>query len=141
MVSNSFFACVSSRRRATARRRRLSALFGLFFAFFAIVTYFSTIGRSSFAFGNVVVICSCLISAAAILANIALRCSWVRFSFLSAKPWRIFHSPFSQDASSGRLQFLLFVLLREIFDIFRRPIRHVHAEMQTERCEEIRRAH
>ena len=35
------------------------------------VTSFSTIGRSSLAFGSVVTICSCLISAAHMLANIA----------------------------------------------------------------------
>jgi hypothetical protein len=40
---------------------------------------FSTTGRSSFAFGSVVLICSCSISEPAMLANIALRCSWVRF--------------------------------------------------------------
>ena len=35
---------------------------------------------SSFAFGSVVLICSCSISDEAMLANIALRCSWVRLS-------------------------------------------------------------
>jgi hypothetical protein len=49
--------------------------------FLPSVTSFSTIGRSSFAFGSVVTICSCLISAAHMLANIARRCSAVRLSF------------------------------------------------------------
>jgi hypothetical protein len=43
--------------------------------FLASVTNFSTIGRSSFAFGKVVTTCSCLISAAAMLANMAVRCA------------------------------------------------------------------
>jgi hypothetical protein len=34
---------------------------------------------SSFALGRVVLICSCSMSEPAMLANIALRCSWVRF--------------------------------------------------------------
>ena len=37
--------------------------------------HLSTIGRRSFAFGKVVLICSCLIKAAAMFENIALRCS------------------------------------------------------------------
>ena len=40
--------------------------------FLPSVTSFSTIGRNSLAFGSVVTICSCLISAAHMLANIAL---------------------------------------------------------------------
>jgi hypothetical protein len=35
--------------------------------------------RSSFALGRVVLICSCSMSEPAMLENIALRCSWVRF--------------------------------------------------------------
>jgi len=41
---------------------------------------FSMIGRKSFAFGSVVTICSCLMSATAMLANMARRCSLVRLS-------------------------------------------------------------
>src|SRR4029077_8726896 len=59
-------------------RNRLAA--GMQPPFFPSVTSFSTIGRSSFAFGSVVMICSCLISDAAILANMASRCSAVRLS-------------------------------------------------------------
>ena len=40
----------------------------------------SAMRLSSFAFGSVVLICSCSIRLEAMLANIALRCSWVRFS-------------------------------------------------------------
>ena len=41
--------------------------------FLASVTNFSTIGRNSLAFGKVVTICSCLISDAHMLANMAVR--------------------------------------------------------------------
>ena len=47
---------------------------------------FSTTGRRSFALGSVVMICSCLISAADMFANIALRCSTVRLKRRPAKP-------------------------------------------------------
>ena len=44
------------------------------------VISFSTIGRRSFAFGRVVVICSCFSNAAAMLSNMALRCEEVRLN-------------------------------------------------------------
>src|SRR5215510_12292980 len=44
------------------------------------VTSFSTIGRRSLALGSVVTICSCLMSAAAMLPNMARRCSAARLS-------------------------------------------------------------
>src|SRR6185312_3010058 len=53
------------------------------------VTSFSTKGRSSLAFGNVVTICSCLIRLAAMLANMAVRWAVVRPSLRCAAPWRI----------------------------------------------------
>ena len=46
----------------------------------------STTGRRSLAFGSVVTICSCLINAAAMLANIASRCSAVRLNRRPLKP-------------------------------------------------------
>ncbi|MNL81031.1 hypothetical protein D3C87_2080310 [compost metagenome] len=53
------------------------------------VISFSTIGRRSFALGRVVTICSCLISAADMLANIALRWLAVRLSLRPELPWRM----------------------------------------------------
>src|SRR5262249_27103370 len=111
------------------------------------VTSFSTIGRRSFAFGNVVVICSCLISAAAMLANMARRCSWVRLSLRWALPWRICVSFGASDhASVGRgsdradlipellmtdsCSVMILEPLGELVDIVGRPARHFHAEMQ-----------
>ena len=67
---------------------RLTA--GMEIATLADVISFSTIGRSSLALGSVVTICSCLISAADMLANIALRWAEVRLSLRFASPWRIF---------------------------------------------------
>ena len=52
--------------------------------FLARVTSFSTKGRSSLAFGRVVTICSCLISEAAMLANMAVRWLDVRPSLRCA---------------------------------------------------------
>ncbi len=52
--------------------------------FLASVTSFSTKGRSSLAFGSVVTICSCLISEAAMLANMAVRWLDVRPSLRCA---------------------------------------------------------
>jgi hypothetical protein len=46
-------------------------------------------GRISLALGSVVTICSCSISEAAILANIALRWLAVRFSLRPDFPWRM----------------------------------------------------
>ena len=48
-------------------------------AAFAKRDEFSTTRRSSFAFGSVVLICSCSMSEPAMFAQSALRCSWVRF--------------------------------------------------------------
>src|SRR5258706_3065854 len=110
------------------------------------VTSFSTIGRKSFAFGNVVTICSCLMSAAAMLANMARRCSCVRFSLRWALPWRM-HVSFG-DRIRGRASAIRFsrliadhrptntcsVMILEplgqLVDIVRRPARHFHSEMQ-----------
>ena len=49
--------------------------------FLAKVIKRSKTGRNSFALGKVVTICSCFTKLAAMLANMAVRCSCVRFSF------------------------------------------------------------
>src|SRR5205085_8250745 len=85
------------------------------------VTSFSTTGRSSFALGSVVLICSCLISAAAMFANMAMR--WLVVT-LSLRPWLRWRM-----ALYPRVLVLVFVTLREIFDVLRRPARHFHAEV------------
>src|SRR5205085_7695666 len=124
----SFWTCVSSRTWAMACRRACRS------PRLPSVTSFSTIGRSSLALGKVVVICSCLISAADMLANIALRWLAVRPSFRLVLPWRIFYSlePVSRRASArwpGLI--VIFVAFGQIVDVLRRPVRHVHAEMET----------
>src|SRR5262245_40612956 len=99
------------------------------------VTSFSTIGRRSLAFGSVVVICSCLISAAAMLANIARRCSAVRLSLRWALPWRIGKL---QDVNGrdepGHDEFLRSIMvleaLGELVDVLRRPAGYFHAQVQ-----------
>src|SRR5665213_2897517 len=90
----------------------------------ARVTSFSTKGRSSFALGRVVVICSCLIRLAAMFANMAVRWAEVRLSLRCATPWRIGVSPKALSLD------LVFELLGQVFDVFGRPVRHVHAQMQ-----------
>ena len=72
MVSNSLPTWVTSRTWLMAWRRACRS------PFLPSVTSFSTKGRSSLALGRVVVICSCLISEAAMLANIAVRWLAVR---------------------------------------------------------------
>ena len=72
------------------------------YGFPAIVTNCSTIGRNSFAFGKVVVICSCLISAVAKLTNKAFLWLLVRFNFRPAEPWRMIRVPlFCQSLNTG----------------------------------------
>src|SRR5205085_1348966 len=129
IVSKSFLTIASSRIRAIASRRACRS------PRFASVTSFSTTGRSSFAFGSVVTICSCWISAAAILANMAVRCVDVRFSLRPALPWRMALSPELPDARSGgeKTLVLVFEPLGEVLDVVRRPVRHFHAEMQPHR--------
>src|SRR3569833_1068776 len=99
------------------------------------VTSFSTIGRSSLALGSVGTICSCLISAADMLANIALRWLAVRLSFRLVFPWRICNSlaAASHDgrATSVAGLIVIFVAFGQIVDVLWRPVRHVHAEMET----------
>src|SRR5690606_30323643 len=98
------------------------------------VTSFSTIGRSSLALGKVVTICSCLISAADMLANIALRWLAVRLSFRLVFPWRISYSlaAASHDgrATSWAGLIVIFVTFGQIVDVLGRPVGHVHAEME-----------
>src|SRR3569623_1445162 len=122
MVSKSLVVIASSRSTDQAWRRacrppRLPS-----------VISFSTIGRSSLAFGKVVEICSCLISAADMLANIALRWLAVRFSFRFELPWRICYS--SGGVSRRRLV-MIFVAFGQSVDVLWRPVRVVHAEMET----------
>src|SRR5882724_1313605 len=149
MTPKSFCTWVSSRICAMAWRRawrspRLPS-----------VISFSTIGRSSLALGSVVTICSCLISAADMLANIALRWLAVRFSFRLVLPWRISYS-LGASSHDGRLAspagwfawsrvrtgkpedhfswtrlVVIFVALGQIVDVLWRPIRHVHPQVQT----------
>src|SRR4051794_15256733 len=99
------------------------------------VTSFSTTGRSSFALGSVVLICSCLISAAAMLANMAWRCCVVVPSFPPALRWRMILEPCHSPASTatrvpGTPLILILVTLCQILDVLRRPARHFHAKMQ-----------
>src|SRR5262249_23026791 len=98
-------------------------------------TSFSTIGRNSLALGKVVTICSCLISAADMLANIALRWLAVRLSFRLVLPWRISYS-LGASSHDGRLAdpaglIVVFVAFGQIVDVLWRPVRNVHAEMET----------
>src|SRR5471032_2167811 len=86
------------------------------------VTSFSITGRRSLALGSVVLICSCLISAAVMLPHIALRCEAVRLSLRPWLRWRMANVP--------KKSVLVFVTLGEVFDILRRPARHFHAQMQ-----------
>src|SRR4029453_8600490 len=89
--------------------------------FLPSVTSFSTIGRKSFAFGSVVTICSCLISAATMLPNMARRCSAVRLNLRWTFPWR---TALSQSSV------VILEALGQLVDILRRPAGHFHAEMQ-----------
>src|SRR3569833_1327101 len=99
------------------------------------VTSFSTIGRSSLALGKVVTICSCLISAADMFAHIALRWLAVRLSFRFVLPWRI-HNSLAATSHDGRATswaglIVVLVAFGQIVDVLWRPIRDVHAEMET----------
>src|ERR1700712_2535282 len=99
------------------------------------VTSFSTIGRSSLALGKVVTICSCLISAADMLANIALRWLAVRLSLRLVLPWRICNS-LAAASHDGRATYLaglivIFVAFGQIVDVLWRPIRNVHTKVET----------
>src|SRR5581483_6080377 len=87
---------------------------------------FSATGRSSFAFGSVVVICSCFSSACARLRNMAKRWVVVTPSLRPATPCRMKLSPASER---------LFQPLGEILDVLRWPARHGHAERQPHRRE------
>src|SRR5262245_24543207 len=100
------------------------------------VTSFSTTGRRSFAFGSVVMICSCLISAAAMLANMARRCSAVRFSLRWALPWRMSNSSDDEWQMASRKaplaipSVVILEALGEVVDVVGRPARDFHAEME-----------
>src|SRR5690606_36729646 len=91
------------------------------------VISFSTIGRNSLALGSVVTICSCLISAADMFANMARRWLEVRLSFRLAFPWHILVTPWILGPARS---VMIFVALGEIVDVFRRPAGNVHAEMK-----------
>src|SRR5262249_13706287 len=106
------------------------------------VTSFSTTGRRSFALGSVVTICSCLINAAAMFANMARRCSGLRLSLRWALPWRIQISEIRRQRteenssvvchlSSVLCSVMILEALGQLVDIVGRPARHFHAEMQT----------
>src|SRR5215467_751623 len=118
MTSKSLATCASSRICDRAWRRACRS----FAPRRDRVTSFSTTGRSSFALGSVVLICSCLISAAAMFANMAVRCDVVTLSLRPELRWRM--TPYLL------VLVLVFVTLREIFDVLRRPARHFHAEVQ-----------
>src|SRR6218665_148625 len=100
------------------------------------VMSFSTIGRSSLALGKVVTICSCLISAADMLANMALRWLEVRLSLRLVLPWRISSTPYGDCAShDGQLALLaglimIFVAFGQIVDVLGRPVGDVHAQVK-----------
>src|SRR3954468_17773541 len=85
------------------------------------LTSFSTKGRSSFALGRVVTICSCLIRLAAILAKSAGRWLDVRPSLRCGLPWRMALSPMvcgaSHDGPPKALD-LVVELLGQLFDVF-----------------------
>src|SRR5262249_38473460 len=142
MPSTSFFAMGTSRIWAIACRRACRS------PRLPSVTSFSTIGRRSFAFGKVVTICSCLISAAAMLANMARRCSAVRLNFRWAFPWRI---AFSRQTTEDRRRrtderrpglsvfcrpstvlrsVMILEPLGQLVDVVGRPARHFHAEVE-----------
>src|SRR5689334_10208664 len=97
---------------------------------------FSTIGRRSFAFGSVVMICSCLISAEARCWNNAVRWLERRLNLRWAIPCGIASFLLYPVYGSGRrlrpgsVSIMVFEALGELFDILRRPARHFHAEMQ-----------
>src|SRR6202044_2910818 len=140
-TSISFLTRSASRKREIASRRACRS------PRLPSVTSFSTTGRRSLAFGRVVVICSCLMSACAILANIAWRCSEVRLNRRLACPWYIwlvsysglrppcqgtaavfgFPSPDAREGSSV----VLLEPFGEVLDVLRRPARDLHAEVKT----------
>src|SRR5688500_8003116 len=127
MVSNSLRTIASSRMRETASRRACRS------PRLASVTSFSTIGRSSLAFGSVVTICSCSIGDAAMLANIAVRWLAVRLSLRPLFPWRMAVLPNSAGSRRAKNSVLVFEALGEVVDVVGRPVRHFHAEMQAHR--------
>src|SRR5207237_9862021 len=78
----------------------------------------STIGRRSLALGRVVLICSCLIRAAARFSNIALRWADLRLKPRPLRRWRM--------GSSVRLV----EALCQFLDVLRRPVWDLHTEMK-----------
>src|ERR1700761_9644175 len=97
-------------------------------------TSLSTKGRSSLAFGRVVTICSCLIRLAAMFANMAVRWLVVRPSLRCALPWRMGGSPKRGPSHDGPKGLdLVFELLGQVFDVFGRPVGHVHPEVKVHR--------
>src|SRR5690242_13265233 len=78
----------------------------------------STKGRRSFAFGRVVLICSCLISAAARFSNIALRWADLRLKLRPETRWRM-------GSSIGLVE-----ALGQFLDILGRPVGNLHTEME-----------
>src|SRR5215471_12049355 len=83
-----------------------------------IVISRSTIGRRSLALGKVVVICSCLIKAAARFSNIALRWADLRLKLRPRRRWRM-------GSSIGLVE-----PLGQLLDVLGRPVRDFHAEME-----------
>ena len=91
------FATIASSRSCAYASRWLARP-----PFLPNVISFSATGRSSFAFGSVVVICSCLINAAARLRNMAWRCADVTRELPAGYP--VTHVPLLlQNGSSIRL--------------------------------------
>src|SRR5690606_852244 len=113
-----------SRRRAMASRRACRS------PRLASVISRSTTGLSSFAFGSVVTICSCLISAAAMLANIALRCAAVRLSLRPRLRWRIVLSLTLPTCGDPPVSVVILEALGQVLDVLGWPVRHLHPEMK-----------
>src|SRR6201994_476473 len=67
------------------------------------VISFSITGRRSLAFGKVVLICSCLISAAVMLPHIALRWAAVRLNLRPWLPWRMGGTLFQERVVGKKL--------------------------------------
>src|SRR5271166_6106516 len=78
----------------------------------------STTGRRSFAFGKVVLICSCLIRAAARFSNIALRWADLRLKLRPLNRWRMWSSIGLVEA------------LGQFLDVLGRPVRDLHPKMK-----------
>src|SRR5690606_20340494 len=88
----------------------------------------------SFALGRVVTICSCLISAADILANIALRWEAVRLNLRPRLPCRM---GYLLKVFSGAGSIMIFVALSEVIDVLGGPIVDVHSEMKPHLCQDF----